>query len=131
MLTIFYDGFCPLCVAEMRSLKREDNADLIRLEDINAEDFSDRYPTIEAHEARRILHGLDAQGELLLGLDVSHRAWKLVAPASFNARLLGLLRKPLLRKIADLGYRFFARYRYQISFLLTGKSRCNTCALPR
>ncbi len=126
-MTIFYDGYCPLCVAEMRQLQQYDKQGELAFEDIQAGDFAERFPQIDPLAADRILHGLLADGRLVLGLDVSCRAWSMVG----QKRWLRVLRLPLIRLIADACYRFFAKNRYQISFLLTGRRRCRPCELKR
>jgi len=127
MLTIYYDGHCPLCMKEMRSLEHYDNKKLINFADIHDENFSKDYPHINASEAMQILHGQLNNGELLLGLDVTCKAWNLVG----KHKWLAILRWPLIRIVADAVYLFFARYRNKISYLLTGKKSCNTCSLNR
>lgn len=124
-LTVFYDGQCPLCLAEMRQLQALDQQGRLGFVDINGDDFSKRYPAIDQAQASRILHGQLDTGERLLGLDVTYRAWSLVG----KHRWLALLRWPVVKPIADIGYRIFARYRYQISYWLTGQPRCNSCSL--
>lgn len=125
-LTVFYDGQCPLCLAEMRQLKASDRDDLIHLADLHAEDFEQQYPNIDRQQAQRILHGQLASDELLTGLDVTCTAWSLVG----RHRWLAMLRWPGVRWLADGAYRLFARYRHPIAALLTGKARCTeACAL--
>jgi predicted DCC family thiol-disulfide oxidoreductase YuxK len=124
-LTLFYDSHCPLCVAEMRQLKAFDSAGRLAFADLHAPDFIQRYPHIDQLKACRILHGQLDSGELLLGLDVTCLAWSLVGRHEW----LALLRWPIVKPIADAVYLLFARYRYPISWLLTGKSRCHSCSL--
>ncbi|MDK1288447.1 thiol-disulfide oxidoreductase DCC family protein [Pseudoalteromonas umbrosa] len=118
-LTIFYDGTCPLCVKEMTALIKRDKAAHIKTVDIHSDEFVN-YPNIDPNQANLILHALDEQGGLLLGLDVTHRAWQLVGMGWLYAPL----RWPLIKPIADQVYLLFAKNRYRISYLLTGKSRC-------
>ncbi|MCL5049380.1 MAG: DUF393 domain-containing protein [Firmicutes bacterium] len=124
-LTIFYDGGCPLCVREMRHLKRLDQRQQMAFEDINAENFNQRFPHVSFSRANQILHGMNGEGEMLYGLDVTHAAWSLVGRGWLTAPL----RWPLIRWFADKAYLFFARNRNGISKLLTGKSRCDVCSL--
>ncbi|MFM1897079.1 MAG: hypothetical protein RLZZ385_2153 [Pseudomonadota bacterium] len=124
-LTIFYDGHCPLCVAEMRQLSELDRHRRLHLQDLHAADFVQRYPHIDPQAAIRILHGQLADGTLLYGLDVSCRAWALVGRHGW----LRILRWPVIRWFADAAYRVFARNRGLLAFLLTGKSRCTACNL--
>ncbi|AVF61068.1 DUF393 domain-containing protein [Vibrio diabolicus] len=120
-LTIFYDGTCPLCAKEMYALKRRDVKQAIKIVDIYSDDFSD-YPQIDAQKANTILHALNDNNELILGLDVTHRAWQLVG----RGWLYAPLRWPLLKPIADWLYLRFANNRYRVSYWLTGSSRCNS-----
>ncbi|MCF2858322.1 DUF393 domain-containing protein [Pseudoalteromonas sp. SMS1] len=120
-LTIFYDGTCPLCVKEMAALTRKDKKGSIKTVDIYSEEFA-RYPNIDPNKANTILHALNKDGDLLLGLDVTHKAWQLVGMGWLYAPL----RWPVLRPVADKLYLVFAKNRYRISYWLTGKSRCES-----
>lgn len=120
-LTLFYDGTCPLCVKEMTSLRKHDKDNRVTTIDINSADFAD-YPHIDASKANRVLHALDENGTLWLGLDATHKAWQLVGKGWLYAPLRWRFIKPW----ADKGYLFFARHRYRISYLLTGRSRCSS-----
>lgn len=124
-LTIFYDGGCPLCVHEMRKLKKLDGGRQMVFEDIHSDGFEQRYPAIDKTAADTILHAQTDRGEMLYGLDVTHAAWSLVGRGWLTAPL----RWPGLRWFADKAYLFFARNRYRISRLLTGKARCEQCKL--
>ncbi|MCH8501057.1 MAG: DUF393 domain-containing protein [Aliidiomarina sp.] len=124
-LIIFYDGGCPLCVREMRHLKRLDSRQHMAFEDINADDFNVRYPQVSFQRANQILHGMNAKGDLLYGLDVTHAAWSLVGRGWLTAPL----RWPIVRWFADKAYLLFARNRNGISKLLTGKRRCDVCSI--
>lgn len=130
-MIIFYDGSCPLCVAEMKQLRQlNEHHKKLQFEDILVPDFNQRFPDISKEKASSILHGLlttqtgDEQ-QLLLGLDVTYKAWNLVG----KKKWLKILRLPVIRIVADKAYLFFARNRYRISYLLTGKSRCNRCSI--
>ncbi len=124
-LTIYYDGMCPLCAIEMRQLRAKDTAKAIGFLDINAEDFSTTHPHIDPVAASNVLHAEAADGQLLLGLDVTARAWQLVG----HHRWVAMLRWPVIKPIADIFYRLFAKHRYRISALLTGKARCESCQI--
>lgn len=120
-LTIFYDGFCPLCVREMAQLRRYDpTGQNITLVDIQHPEFQHQYPQIDMTEASRILLALTADGQILRGLDSTHAAWSAVGKGYRTA----FLRWPLVRWLADRCYLWFAKHRYQISYWLTGQARC-------
>ena len=126
-LIIFYDGGCPLCVSEMRHLAKLDTESKIALENIYADDFTQRFPHIEQQRADQILHGQLANGRVIFALDVTYEAWSLVGKRHWVA----ILRWPVIKQIADYTYLFFAKYRSTISKLLTGKTRCEMCTITR
>ena len=122
-LTLFFDGYCPLCVAEMNKLRLYDERSLLVFEDIQAQNFAERFPHIDPEAADRYLHAQYQDGTMIYGLDVTHQAWRQVG----RQRWLAVLRWPAIRWIADIAYTFFARNRYSISYLLTGQRRCEIC----
>lgn len=109
-LVIFYDGKCPLCSLEMQKLKRHDKKDNILLVDLQQTNFQDLYPHIIVDKALAILHG-EYRGKLLLGLDVTHRAWTLVGKGA----LVAPLQWPVVKQLSHAGYLILAKYRYPIS----------------
>ncbi|MCZ4339029.1 thiol-disulfide oxidoreductase DCC family protein [Shewanella colwelliana] len=121
-LRIFYDSQCPLCAAEIAKLKRYDTKEFIELADLASVDFTTRYPHIDIKYANQILHGETEHGELLTGLDVTYLAWALVGKKHFVVPLTW----PVVKPVADFLYLKFAKHRYKISYLLTGKKRCDT-----
>jgi len=110
MLTIFYDGNCPLCSAEMRSLKKHDDNNVIKLVNLHNKNFNQLYPGININRAMQILHG-SFQGESLLGLEVTHRAWTLVGKGFWVAPLTW----PIIKPVSHWVYLLIARFRQPIS----------------
>lgn len=126
-LTIFYDAKCPLCNKEMQHLRRLDTDQHIRMIDLHSEQFVAYQPSIDFQQAMAKLHGFDRNGELLLGLDVTYEAWRLVGRGFWFRPIKWRWLRPLL----DVGYNFFAKHRGRISKLLMGKQHCDSCQLPR
>jgi predicted DCC family thiol-disulfide oxidoreductase YuxK len=126
-LRIFYDSLCPLCDAEMQHIKNRDIDDDIELQDLNQSDFSSKFPEIDFTLANRILHAQRPDGSIITGLDVTYEAWAVVG----KEKWVSLLRCSLVKPFADKGYLFFAKHRYRISYLLTGKKRCESGSCPR
>lgn len=124
-LTIFYDGYCPLCLLEMRKLKQLDKQQKIIFIDIQGPCFSADYPHLDWQALNARIHGYLQDGSLISGLDVTYLAWKLVGKGWVYAPL----RWPGIRWLADITYNLFAKHRYRISYLLTGKKRCIPCEL--
>lgn len=126
-LTLFYDGFCPLCVAEMTKLRKLDKHQRLLLVDVQQHNALDPYPQISKQDALTRLHALDQHQAVLTGLDVTHAAWSLVGRGWLTAPL----RWPVVKWVADAVYILFARHRYTISRLLTGRARCEQCELKQ
>ena len=72
----------------------------------------------------KILHA-DYNGKLLLGLEVTHRAWTLVGKGFWVAPL----NWPIIKTLSHWFYLGLAKYRHQISFVLAKLFRLNnkTC----
>lgn len=122
--TIFYDGYCPLCMIEMNKLASLDKANKIRFMDIQKPEFSQQFPHLDWQALNNRIHVMLENGSLVSGLDATHLVWKQVGKGWVYAPL----RWPLIRWFADRLYNLFARHRYRISYLLTGKQRCAACA---
>ncbi len=123
-MIIFYDGFCPLCMAEMRQLKKRDKHNVLQLVDIQSPTFPQEYPYFDWNDLNARIHGLLPDGTLVTGLDVTYLAWKAVGMGWLYAPL----RWPFIKPVADWFYTKFAKHRYTISYLLTGKKRsCDRC----
>lgn len=120
-MIIFYDAQCPLCNLEMKHLAQADTHKKLILEDLNASDFSKRFPHIDPAKAMNLLHAQLPTGEMIYGLDVTYLAWKTVG----KHKWLGIFRLPLIRFFADVGYKFFARHRQSISKLLMPNFVCS------
>ena len=127
VLTLFYDGFCPLCVREMAQLRQIDKQGVLQLVDIQLAESQALYPQIDFSEASRILLALTADGHLLRGLDSTHAAWSAVGLGYRTA----WLRWPVVRWFADRAYLYFAANRYRISYWLTGQARCDNGSCQR
>lgn len=124
-LTLFYDGHCPLCAIEMRHLKKYDSDNRIAFVDIMSADFLRDYPELDWQALNDRIHARLPDGTMIVGLDVTHKAWSLVG----KGWLYAPLRWPVIRYFADKFYLVFAKHRYRISYWLTGKKRCAQCEI--
>ena len=114
-LIFLYDGGCPLCLRETNFLKSKDIKGQIRFIDINDEKYnSTLFSDISYEEAMSNLHGILENGEIIKGLDVLALSYELIGLGWVYYPLKIKLLSPLLRLI----YRFWAKYRLQI----TGRS---------
>lgn len=107
MDTLYYDGNCPLCAREVRTLKRLNDGGLA-FEDIHALADSALPDGVEREDLLRRLHTRDHGGRWHLGLEATVLSW--------SHTPLGILFRPLLwpgfRNIAEKGYARWADRRY-------------------
>lgn len=117
---VFFDGACPLCVREIKMLRRLDRRQRIRFVDIAAEGFVPpeglRWDTLMAR-----IHGRLPDGSLVEGVEVFRRLYAAVGLGP----VVALTRLPGVRQVLDLLYRVFARNRLR----LTGRCDARACAL--
>ena len=111
-LTFLYDGGCPLCLRETNFLKRKDKLKRINFVDINSKDYDPiLFSDISYSDAMLNLHGILDNGKIIQGLDVLAYSYELVG--------LGWVYLPLkfkfLSSILRLAYRYWAKYRLQIT----------------
>jgi predicted DCC family thiol-disulfide oxidoreductase YuxK len=104
--TLYYDGNCPLCMREVRLLRRIADPGL-SLVDLHEVPDSRGHPT--RLEKLGTLHLRTANGDWLTGVDATVQAWS----HTRWSPLFRILRWPLLGSLADLAYRYWARKRYQ------------------
>ena len=119
---VFYDGACPLCMREIRMLRRRDRRGRIRFTDIAAESFDAAAVGLTWEALMERIHGRLPDGTLIEGVEVFRR---LYAAVGFRA-LVNLSRAPAVSQLLDLAYRLFAKNRLR----LTGRCAGGACALP-
>lgn len=117
---VFFDGDCPLCRREIALLRRLDRRGRVRFTDIAAAGF-DAAPLGVSHAALMAsIHGRDADGEWVEGVDVLRALYAAIGLGP----VVALTRLPFVRPALDVAYAWFARRR----LALTG--RCDgACAV--
>ncbi len=105
-LTLFFDGHCPVCRAEMHALRARDAAGRLRFDDVRAEGFA-RPAGTTTDDLLAAIHARTGDGRLVAGVQALRLAYRavglgwLVAPTAW----------PLLRGPSERAYRWFARHR--------------------
>lgn len=112
-------------MAEMRQLKKYDTANKLNFVNLHDDDFNDDYPHIDTTRAKQILHEQLDSGELLPGLDVTHRTWSMFG----KHKWLVILYRSVIQLAANGIYLLFARYRNRIFYLVMEKPACSRCLL--
>ena len=113
-LTLYYDGHCPLCVAEIHFLTARNRRGLLSFIDINDQEFAAAGHPVSCAEAMAAMRGRLGNGQLLTGVPVFIEAYRR-ADLIF---LPWLLSRSWLRPVLDNGYRWFARHRHRLSRVL-------------
>lgn len=107
-LTIYYDGLCPLCLAEVHFLQQHNHGGLLQFSCLQDESTSSG---IDCKLAMQTIHARLGEHTLLVGPEVFFEAYKRTDLRWVNA----LFSFALMRFVYAKAYVFFAKYRHQIS----------------
>jgi predicted DCC family thiol-disulfide oxidoreductase YuxK len=122
-LTIYFDGACAFCTAEVRALQGRDRRGALAFVDIAVPGFDAFPPGTDMPALQAQLHSVTRDGRVLKGLDSMQAAYALVG--------LGWVVLPLrvraLRPPLEWAYGQFARHRYRISRFLGLSSAAPQC----
>jgi predicted DCC family thiol-disulfide oxidoreductase YuxK len=113
-LAVFYDASCPVCALEMETLQRRDSGGRLCLIDMSSPGFDAAIYGLARADLDAALHAVRPDGSIVRGM----AALRLAYGAGGLAWLLQPTGWPILRSVADAGYRLFARHRHAISRLL-------------
>jgi predicted DCC family thiol-disulfide oxidoreductase YuxK len=110
-LTLYYDGQCPLCVAEVEFLQSRVSQGQLAFVDVTQTGFEAAGHNISCEAAMAQIHGRTADGEVLVGVPVFARAYQLA-----NLPVLAwLLSRRWLMPLLQPAYVLFAKHRQAIS----------------
>ena len=111
-LTIFYDGYCPLCLAEIHFLKQHNQRGLLLFKSLQQLDSANT--DINCELALKTIHAKLDANEIICGPEVFYEAYKRT-----DLRILNYLFSiKLIRFFYAKFYVLFAKYRHQISKLI-------------
>lgn len=116
---VFYDGACPLCLREIRLLRRLDRASRIRFTDIAAPAFDRTSVPVSFEALMSEIHGRRASGEWIQGVEVFRALYSAVGVG----RLVAPTRWPVVRQALDVAYKLFAKNRLR----MTGRCHDGLC----
>ncbi|WP_229262088.1 thiol-disulfide oxidoreductase DCC family protein [Duganella guangzhouensis] len=119
-LTLYYDGSCSICRAQVDRLRGWDKTARLAFIDIAAPEFSPQSLGVGMAALNAEIHGVDAAGKLLVGLDVLIAAYTAVG----RGWRVAPLRVRALRPVYAALYRSLARNRYRLSALLNRRPAC-------
>jgi predicted DCC family thiol-disulfide oxidoreductase YuxK len=110
-LTLFYDGQCPLCVAEIEFLQSRSTKEQLAFVDVTQTGFEAAGHNISCDAAMAQIHGRTADGQVLVGVPVFAAAYKLARLPV----LAWVLSRAWLMPVLQPAYVFFAKHRQAIS----------------
>ena len=110
-LTIYYDGACPLCMAEVHVLKSRNKLGLLDFVDVADPQFDEMTHQLSCQLALATMQGRLADGTQLEGVPVFAEAYK----RADLPTLAWLFTRPWLAPILNAAYYVFAKYRHSIS----------------
>jgi predicted DCC family thiol-disulfide oxidoreductase YuxK len=113
-LTLFYDGACPLCQAEILFLSSRNQADLLGFIDINSDKYDALQVGVSCEEALAAMYGQYADGTLIQGASVFPEAYR----RANLPTLAWIFSRKTLQPVLQIAYRFFAKNRHAISRVL-------------
>ena len=108
-LTVFYDGFCPVCSREVASYRRLALTTPITWLDLAGSADVIKTETFTLEQALVLLHVKDAQGNLHIGLAAHLLLWQQMPGFKWLSALLQWSRR--LQAFCNHAYLFFSRHR--------------------
>lgn len=115
-LTLYYDGNCGICRAQMSRLRVRDRAGCLAFSDIAVPDFSLQEVGVSMEALDTEIHARTADGRLLVGID----SLAAIYTALGYGWLVAPLRWRVLRPLFAAMYRSLARNRYRLSACADG-----------
>lgn len=109
MTRVYYDGQCGLCRREIDYYKTIAPDGLFAWIDVTRDASSLDALGVSYVQALKLLHVVDAQGRVHIGVDAFIQIWRQLAYWRVLATLAGL---PLIYPLAKVAYRLFARWRF-------------------
>ena len=113
-LTLFYDGACPLCQAEILFLSGRNQENLLDFVDIKSAQFDPHKVGVSCEAALAAMYGQFANGNLIQGVSVFPEAYR----RANLPRIAWFFSRKSLQPFLKLAYLFFAKNRHAISSLI-------------
>lgn len=116
-LTVYHDGACPLCRAEIAHYRRCEGAERLTFVDVGSDGADDGLgPGLDRASARRRFHVRDADGRLRSGAAAFARLWLALPRWRWLGRIAA---PPPVLPLAEIAYRLSLRLRPRLARLVT------------
>ena len=110
-LTLYYDGQCPLCQAEIHFLQTRNGEGKLGFVDVTEPHFDGAAHRISCDAAMAQIHGRLANGEVLVGVPVFAHAYQL----AHLPMMAWVLSRRWLQPLLGPAYVLFAKHRHTLS----------------
>jgi predicted DCC family thiol-disulfide oxidoreductase YuxK len=111
VITVLFDGDCPICSSEIRHLRKRNLYGSIRFVDIASADFDPKkHQNVSYRQAMREMHIIDSHGHILTGID----AFIKIYARSGHVIIAVLMQIPVLQLAFRALYKIFAKSRLWI-----------------
>ena len=107
-MTIFYDGLCRVCSAEMDHYKTMRGADQIRFADITSADFDANAEKLDPFKIHREIHAKDAAGRVYVGVEAFILIWSHLPALHWLSRAA---KKKPINFVLQIAYKLFVKVR--------------------
>lgn len=110
-LRVFYDGSCVVCAAEIEHYLRLDQRGSLQGIDIHAADFDPAPFNISLALFMYELHAIDNSQRVYRGVEAFWAIWQAFPASTLYGGLAAVVTAPLVKPLARLLYKGFARIR--------------------
>jgi predicted DCC family thiol-disulfide oxidoreductase YuxK len=110
MISVFYDGKCGLCSKEINHYRKIAPEGVFDWRDITISADDLKQHGISVSEGLKLLHAMDNNGRLHVGVDAFILIWKQLRRWKVLAYIVSL---PIIRQIVNVTYRAFANWRFK------------------
>ena len=118
-LTVYFDGSCPLCRAEISYYRRQVGADKLCFRDVSQDD-QPLEPDLTKESAMSRFHVRRSDGRLVSGAAAFVNVWRQLPRWQMVARIATL---PGVLMLLEIGYRIFLPARPALAVMLAAAKR--------
>jgi predicted DCC family thiol-disulfide oxidoreductase YuxK len=107
-VSLYYDGLCVVCSAEINHYKKMRGSQNIRFVDITEAGFDAKKENLDPQKINVELHAKDSNGKLHIGVDAFILVWSHLDKLKWLSRLA---EKSLVKSFLQMNYALFVKIR--------------------